>query len=749
MAPPPRADSHTGAIVAAVLTGLWLVVVAAFSQYGGWLFSQVMLALGLEMPGFSWPVIGLVAMLFAGGPALALALIPRLPAVRECGRAWAIGSGALGLGTGLRAIPGTENEWYLFALAAWAGIGYLVFRRRARFSWWGVVAGLIVLVPFLWVGALGGVTDTLLAVLAAIAVGGLASSTLDTVFFDVFEPSRARRIWLGGLAAGVALALIGAGAGGNGVQILMLLVLPPLGFAAAALRSTGALVGIAAFGPLAFVDPVEVNFFLLERDIPFWAFTASAIAWSVGLVFGLGYGLASRPLEAARRPLAIGTAVVVALGAGAVYAVAGQPGFYGDQLFVVMKEQASLAGLPTTTGLGPGRDQRVEAVYRRLVEHANRTQAPLRAQLDRWKLSYQPYYLVNAILVNAGPEVRAWLELRDDVDRVLLDQRLRPLPQPVGQTVGDIKQPPAAPEWNLQMIGAPGVWPRSQGQQIVVGSSDSGVDGKHPALASGFRGGDDSWYDPWNHTTFPVDHGGHGTHTMGTAVGKERVGVAPGSQWVACVNLDRNMGSPSFYLDCMQFMLAPFAIGGNAFTDGRPARAPHVLTNSWGCPPMEGCDIELTRPATDALAAAGIAFVAAAGNEGDRCGSIDAPPATDPAAFTVAAVNEDREVTSFSSRGQPASGKPDASAPGAQVLSAMPGNTYGVLDGTSMATPHVAGALALLWSVRPELVGDLDRSFALLRETATPVSGSPTCGDLEDAGAGIINVERAVLAAAG
>jgi subtilisin family serine protease len=215
------------------------------------------------------------------------------------------------------------------------------------------------------------------------------------------------------------------------------------------------------------------------------------------------------------------------------------------------------------------------------------------------------------------------------------------------------------------------------------------------------------------------------------------------------VNLDRNLGSPSFYLDCMQFMLAPFAFGGNPFTDGRPERAPHVLTNSWGCPPMEGCDIDLTLPATDALAAAGIAFVAAAGNEGDRCGSIDAPPAVDPSAFTVAAVNQAREVTSFSSRGQPASGKPDASAPGAEILSAMPGNTYGFLDGTSMATPHVAGAIALLWSVRPELVGDLDGTYRLLRETATPVSSDPTCGDLEDAGAGIINVERALQARAG
>ena len=397
------------------------------------------------------------------------------------------------------------------------------------------MAGLIVLLPFLWAGALGGVTETVLAVLAAIAVGGLASSTLDTVFFGSFEPGQARRIWLGGLAAGVALTLIGAGAGGNGVQVLMLLVLPPLGFAAAALRSTGPLVGIAAFGPLAFVDPVEVNLFLLDRDVPFWAATASAVAWLVGLIIGLGYGLASRPLEAARRPLAIGTAAVVALGAGAVYAVGGQPGFYGDQLFVVMKEQASLDRAAhhdrPRARPRPAGGRRLPAAW------SSTPTAPRLRCAPSWtggSLSYQPYYLVNAILVNAGPEVRAWLELRDDVDRVLIDQRLRPLPQPVGQTVGAIKAAThcaAVEPEHGRRSGRVAAW--RQGQGIVVGSSDSGVDGSHPALASGYRGGDDSWFDPWNHTTFPVDHGGHGTHTLGTAVGREQIGVAPQSQWVA------------------------------------------------------------------------------------------------------------------------------------------------------------------------------------------------------------------------
>src|SRR6185369_8656568 len=130
------------------------------------------------------------------------------------------------------------------------------------------------------------------------------------------------------------------------------------------------------------------------------------------------------------------------------------------------------------------------------------------------------------------------------------------------------------------------------GKGIVIGGSDSGVDGTHPALSGNFRGGDDSGLDPFATgaaATAPTDHNGHGTHTMATAVGTG-VGVAPGAQWVACVNLPRNFGNPADYLTCLQFMLAPYPRGADPLRDGRPERAPHVLTNSWGCPDQEGCD---------------------------------------------------------------------------------------------------------------------------------------------------------------
>ncbi|HWH01390.1 MAG TPA: S8 family serine peptidase, partial [Pilimelia sp.] len=431
---------------------------------------------------------------------------------------------------------------------------------------------------------------------------------------------------------------------------------------------------------------------------------------------------------------------------------AGQPGWHGDRLFVVLRGQPDLTGLPTGTGPG-ARAGRVRAVYERLVGHAAASQADLRRDLDRWGLAHRPYYLVNAVEVRGGPAVRAWLARRADVDRVLDSQRLRPLPAPPRPERGSTDRPAGVP-WNLTLIGADRVWTQLgvTGAGITVGSADSGVDGAHPALAAGFRGGDDSWHDPWNGTGTPTDRHGHGTHTLATAVG-ERVGVAPGAEWAGCVNLDRNLGNPASYLDCLQFLLAPFPPGGDPFRDGRPERAPHVLTNSWGCPPLEGCDLDVLRPATAAFTAAGVFFVAAAGNTGPSCGSVTDPPAPYADALTVGAVDRKRAVTGFSSRGPAAGGaaKPDLLAPGAEVLSALPGGGYGPQDGTSMAAPHVAGVAALMWSANPALIGDVARTRRLLTQTARPVvppPGSARCADpVHVTGAGLVDAYGAVRAA--
>ncbi|WP_341717851.1 S8 family serine peptidase [Micromonospora sp. FIMYZ51] len=631
-----------------------------------------------------------------------------------------------------------------------------------------MAAGLALLLPWVWVGALGGLLETLLAGLAAAAVGILAGSLLDARFWGHFaagEPPRpTRRVLLGGLVAGVVLLLVGAGVGQSGAQLPLLLTLPPIGFALAALPAvdhrrtpTAWLVGLGVLGPLTFTDPEEISLLLATtRDVPFWVAVAAGAGLVIAILLAIAYGLwLARPTARPPRRAVAGTiAVVLLVAVGTVAVTAGQPGLHGERLFVVLREQADLGGLPTGPGK-EGRDARAAQVYQRLVATAERSQADLRRELRRLRLPHTPYYLVNAIEVDGGPAVRAWLASRSEVDRVLVSQRLRPLPSLAGATEGSAPAP-SRPPWNITLIGADRVWSELgvNGTGVTVGSSDSGVDGGHPALAEGFRGGDDSWFDPWNGTRTPTDRSGHGTHTAGSAVGRGGIGVAPAAGWVGCVNLDRNLGNPAAYLDCLQFMLAPFPPDGDPFTDGRPNRAPEILTNSWGCPPIEGCDPRALRPAVDALEAAGILVVAAAGNTGPFCDSVQDPPAPYPDVLTVGAVDEQRRVTDFSSRG-PTAGvtKPDLMAPGADVLSAMPGGGYARLDGTSMATPQVAGVVALMWSANPELVGDLDRTRQILRSTATRVqapSGSGDCGGERNVvGAGLVDAYAAVEAAMG
>lgn len=756
-------------MVAASLVGVLLVSLAWFWQAAGWITDQVLLQLDLPAQWWVWPVAGLILLVLAAVPSLLLWTLPKSLAVRESGRAWFWAAVAVFLGGLLRVIPDTYAEAYLASLAVVFGALAFAARRTCPATSspaavaWGVLGGGILLVPWLALGALGSILETALAVFAAFSTGWLVSSVLDGRFWAPFAAAgRARLVLVGGLVAGVALLLIAAGLGESGTQLTAMLVLPPLGFAAAALaagspRAAGWLTGLAALGPLAFADSEELSLFLLGRDTPYWIGVAALVSLVLALLIGLVYGLTllirlvppcfgapSVGLRPQRGLVAAGLALVVLIGAGAVYAFAGQPGWYGEKLFVVMKDQASLADLPNSVGPG-SHEIRVGAVYQRLTSHANASQADLRRQLDRWKIGYTPYYLVNGILVDGGPLVRTWLSNRSDVDRVLIDPVLRPLPAGVPVEHGDITTPPEGIGWNIQMVGAPQAWARgATGQGIVIGSSDSGVDGTHPALRQGFRGGDDSWYDPWSGSTTPNDHNGHGTHTLATAVGRGGIGVAPDAQWIGCVNLERNLGSPSRYLDCLQFMLAPFPYGGNPFTDGHPGRAPNILTNSWGCPVIEGCDAGSLRPAVQALAAAGIAVVVAAGNSGPRCDSIVDPPATYDTSITVAAVNEQRQVTDFSSRGPRPAGKPDIAAPGADVVSAMPGGTYAALSGTSMAAPHVAGLIALLWSQRPELIGDLATTRGLLLDAATPAvpESQTSCGTQADVGAGIAHDVR-------
>jgi subtilisin family serine protease len=224
---------------------------------------------------------------------------------------------------------------------------------------------------------------------------------------------------------------------------------------------------------------------------------------------------------------------------------------------------------------------------------------------------------------------------------------------------------------------------------------------------------------------------------MGTVLGDDgqgnQIGMAPGATWIGCRNMQRGLGNPASYTDCMEFFLAPYPLGGNPFADGDVSQAPHVVNNSWGCPDIEGCDDSVLEPAAAALRAAGIMMVVSAGNEGPACQTVDEPPARYDSVFSVGATDGSGSITGFSSRGPVGANgdlpllKPDISAPGDNIRSSLPGGGYGTASGTSMAGPHVAGLVALIWSANPALIGQIEATEEIIRQSAKPVPVEAAC----------------------
>jgi N-acetylneuraminic acid mutarotase len=174
-------------------------------------------------------------------------------------------------------------------------------------------------------------------------------------------------------------------------------------------------------------------------------------------------------------------------------------------------------------------------------------------------------------------------------------------------------------------------------------------------------------------------------------------------------------------------MIAPTDLAGaNPDTTKRP----NIINNSWGTiepsndPFME--DIEI------AWKASGIFGTWSNGNNGSAC-ETSGSPGSRTINYSVGAYDSSNAIAGFSSRGAGQDGelKPNISAPGVNVRSSLPGNTYGAYNGTSMAAPHLAGAIALLWSAAPSLVGDIDATWALLDGSATDVD-STGCGGTAD-----------------
>jgi uncharacterized repeat protein (TIGR01451 family) len=399
------------------------------------------------------------------------------------------------------------------------------------------------------------------------------------------------------------------------------------------------------------------------------------------------------------------------------------------RFIVELAHQVSLASLPETqTRL----DHRHEVVTT-LQATAMQTQADLLSFLQARQLAGQvqqihPFWIFNGLGVIADADTLLALASRPEV-RMIREDRWRRWVEPFPLIEGLPRLDGSSTEWNIAQIRADLAWSALglDGNGVTVAIMDTGVDWQHPALLQQYRGykqgGLAIHQGNWLCTTdeaylYPVDGYGHGTHVAGIAVGTQdsvgrAIGVAPAARWIAVKMLDdQGYAYDSWIHAAFEWIMAPA---------GDPGLAPDVVNGSWG---SRDAQDETFRADLQALRTVDIVPVFSAGNEGPYASSIRSP-ASHPEAIAVGAADDLDEVASFSSRGPSPWGeiKPEVIAPGVQIRSTLPGGTYGVHDGTSMAAPHVSGLVALMLEADPSLTAE--EIEAILTSTAHTTSEVP------------------------
>ncbi|KAI9292726.1 subtilisin-like protein [Neoconidiobolus thromboides FSU 785] len=395
---------------------------------------------------------------------------------------------------------------------------------------------------------------------------------------------------------------------------------------------------------------------------------------------------------------------------------------------------------------------------------------------------YKSYYITNTIAVSSKKDMINEIEQLDNVEEISSNRKF--LVKGSNSNVNneaivlnEVNWTGDTSHWSIDYINASNISnsARRNAAELRYANADTGVQYDHPALVSNYLGAlPDGTFDHnyfwWDankkanssrpnskcgiNSPVPCGDDDHGTHTMSTVVGSLNLGISPTTKWMACKNMDNNFGSPESYLGCLQFFLAPTKLDG---TDPKPELRPHVIGNSYTCPPSEGCSSTTFQYALKALKMAGILMSVSAGNSGaDGCGSIQYPPAIDPNSFTVGALNYNSDGRAYFSSMGPVPSRINLSgldimAPGVNITGAALGSSYKSLAGTSMASPHVSGAALLIMAACPHLERKVDEVEILIRKTATPLYSKLGCGgDIgttypnNEFGYGKINVGKAI-----
>ena len=389
---------------------------------------------------------------------------------------------------------------------------------------------------------------------------------------------------------------------------------------------------------------------------------------------------------------------------------------------------------------------------------ANSTQPKVTALLNNQKQQgnverFQSYYIVNAFQVVgnlASAEAAAALPEVGQVEvwpTVTLDT-----------SAAQARSAPDAIEWNVSRVRAPEAWAMGYtGAGVTIGGLDTGVRYTHQALVGKYRGNlggsfnhNFNWWHAVGTSASPVDTDGHGTHTIGTALGDDggsnQVGVAPGARWIASNGIAAG-ALDSDIIEAGEWMLAPWDLTGNRNT-ADPSKRPQVVSNSWG---YGGSSFNCTgatfyRQVVQNWTAAGIFPSYSAGNAGTTG---NRPPAAYPETFETGNITINNVISSSSSRGPSCfDGRqhPQVVAGGTSVRSSYSsGDTsYASLTGTSMAQPATAGAVAILKQANPNLT--ISQVWFILTSTAFM---DPSWGARPNStyGYGLIQIDAAVQAA--
>ena len=339
-----------------------------------------------------------------------------------------------------------------------------------------------------------------------------------------------------------------------------------------------------------------------------------------------------------------------------------------------------------------------ERSTRLLISYSDLNSKPANATLQAAGLNLVEDYEAGSFLI---VEPNAGTVTADTVEALMGDSAVTYAAPDYIMTVSQIDEgPPASSNgrpndpllerlWGMQNSGAVKVWPVARdASNIIVGVIDTGVDYRHPDLKDNMwtRSGKHG-YDFYENDDDPMDEQDHGTHCAGTiaGIGNNGIGVT-GVSWNAQIMALRFLGPDGSGATSDAVRCIDWGVANGA----------HILSNSWGGP-------DTSPELSEAVARAerkGVLFIAAAGNTGGTGNNNDQRPSYPSSlrqvnVISVGAIDVKDQRGSFSHYGKQSV---DIGAPGVDILSTVRNNGYDSFSGTSMATPHVAGAAALVWA---------------------------------------------------